>query len=70
MALSYLFLAATIYRTRGLGTPVIKSSELATLLASTDEVRRAVGSVEALRDAGEKAKTVSVRLESGRLVLA
>ncbi|KAK0646425.1 hypothetical protein B0T16DRAFT_458346 [Cercophora newfieldiana] len=70
MALAYMFLAATIYRTKKLGTPVLKSSELAVLLASTDEVRRAVGSVDELQEAGEKAKKINVRFEEGRLKLA
>ncbi|KAK5654536.1 hypothetical protein OQA88_7165 [Cercophora sp. LCS_1] len=38
LLLSYLFLGFTIYTTRKLGTPVLKSSELATVIAaSTDE---------------------------------
>lgn len=68
--LAYLFLAVTIYRTAKLGTPVLKSSELATLLASTEELRVAIGSIEGIQDAGERAKKVAVKLERGRLVLA
>jgi hypothetical protein len=70
MILAYAFLAATIWRTKKLGTPVLKSSELAVLLASTEEVRQKVGSVEGLDQAGETAKSVNVRFEGGRLKLA
>ncbi|KAK0623596.1 hypothetical protein B0T14DRAFT_495052 [Immersiella caudata] len=70
MALAYAFLAATIWRTKKLGTPVLKSSELAVLLASTEEVRQKVGSVDGLGQAGERAKSVNVRFEGGRLKLA
>lgn len=68
--LAYLFLAVTMYRTAKLGTPVLKSSELATLLASTEELRVAVGSIEGIQDAGERAERVVVRLDRGRFVLA
>ncbi|KAK3320319.1 hypothetical protein B0T19DRAFT_446084 [Cercophora scortea] len=58
MLLSYLFLAITMVRTARLKMPVLKSSELATLILSADEVRAAVGTVGDLRDAESRAKTM------------
>ncbi|KAK3690251.1 hypothetical protein B0T22DRAFT_515421 [Podospora appendiculata] len=69
MLLSYLFLAVTMVRTARLEMPVLKSSELATLILQADEVRAAVGTVGDLRDAESRAKTVRVKLEGGKLVL-
>ncbi|KAK5653091.1 hypothetical protein OQA88_9189 [Cercophora sp. LCS_1] len=68
MLLSYLFLATTIYRTTRLGVPVLKSSGLATLLASTDELSAKIGSVKELDKAVEISKSVSVKLEDGKFV--
>lgn len=63
MLFSYLFLAITIFRTSRLGVPVLKSSELATLLAPTDEMRSAMGTVENLDDAEKQARQVHVTLD-------
>ncbi|KAK5655525.1 hypothetical protein OQA88_5456 [Cercophora sp. LCS_1] len=70
MILSFLFLAATIYRTAKLKAPVLKSSELATLLVSSDEVRQKVGTIERLEDAEANARKVAVKLEGNKMVLA
>ena len=70
IALSYVFLAVTMWRTRRLGMPVVKSSELATLLAPADEVRVAVGTLAGFEEAEERAERTLVRLDGdGRLVL-
>ncbi|KAK5659758.1 hypothetical protein OQA88_969 [Cercophora sp. LCS_1] len=67
--LSYIFLAATVYRTIRLGTPVLKSSELATILASTEGLSNAVGSVNNMDEAVERSKGVTMNLQDGRLVV-
>ncbi|KAK5656056.1 hypothetical protein OQA88_5195 [Cercophora sp. LCS_1] len=69
MLLSYLFLTATIHKTAKLGAPVLKSSELATLLASTPELCGAVGRIEELEDVKDKSKGVRIQLKEGKLVL-
>lgn len=72
MLFSYLFLAITIYRTSRLGVPVLKSSELATLLAPTDVMRSAVGSVGNLDDAEKQARSMHVTLDgtNSRFIVA
>ncbi|KAK5659839.1 hypothetical protein OQA88_13302 [Cercophora sp. LCS_1] len=70
LVLSYLFLVATMHRTAKMGTPVLKSSELATVIAATTEIGHAVGSVNGMEEAKEKAKAVGIRLHEGRLVVA
>lgn len=69
MLLSYLFLTATIHKTAKLGAPVLKSSELATLLASTAELREVMGTVDELGEARERSKSLRVQLRDGRLML-
>ncbi|KAK5654198.1 hypothetical protein OQA88_7629 [Cercophora sp. LCS_1] len=69
IVLSCVFLAVTIHKTVKLGTPVLKSSEIATLLASTEELRNELGSIKRIQEASDKAKKVAMRLDDGRLVL-
>lgn len=66
MILSFPFLATTIYRTVKLKAPVLKSSELATLLVSTEEVRQKVGTIDQLEDAEANSRTVTVKLEGSK----
>lgn len=80
---SFIFLVLTIVRTSRLGVPVFKDSEFATLLASPEEIQRAVlegGDGRALVDipltareveeAEKRGQSVMVRLgDDGRLVL-
>lgn len=63
MGFSYLFLAVTIFRTGRLGVPVLKSSEIATLLAGTDGVRRVVGGLGDIEGAERNARGTRVVLE-------
>ena len=71
MLVSCLFLAATMYRTAVLQTPVLKSSALATLIASTEEVRSALEAAEGgMGETNQKARGVVVTLRDGRLILA
>ena len=72
MVFSYLFMALTIWHTARLRVPVLKSSELATLLAPTAEVQEALGPLGSDLEAAEiRAESTFVRLdgEDHRLVL-
>lgn len=63
MLFSYLFLAVTIFRTLKLGVPVLKSSELATMLAPTDKMREVIGTVTNLDEAEKRARSTKVVLD-------
>ena len=69
MVVSYAFLAVTMYRTSRMRVPVLKSSELATLLSPTDQLREAVGSLDDMKAADRKSRGVTVGLRDDRLVL-
>ncbi|KAK0742612.1 hypothetical protein B0T18DRAFT_447546, partial [Schizothecium vesticola] len=72
MALSFVFLGVTVWRTTKMGAPVIKSSTVAAMMtAPTEEVLGRLGGVGGLEEAEEKAKGVRVRLDvkRGRVVL-
>ncbi len=67
--LAYLFLVVTIRHSLKRGIPGVKDSGLAILLASTDEVRAAIGKVNSFKEAEEKAMHIKVKLVDGRFVL-
>jgi hypothetical protein len=67
LLMAYGFLVVTIVLTYRKGTPVLKSSELAILLASNGAILAAVGSADDLESAKKQAKNVNVRLHGGRI---
>ena len=63
---SYVFLAATIFLTRRGHLPVVKSSGLAAILASSEEMRNKAGTIDEIQEAEKRARGVRIRLEGGR----
>lgn len=66
LVFSYVFLAVTIYMTRRGHLPVVKSSALAAILASSEEMRARVGTIDKIQEAEKRAGDVKLRLEGGR----
>lgn len=69
LVLATVFIAFTTFMTHRAAIPVLKSSALATFLASDVEVQKLLGSIENLESAEEKAKKARVKFDHRNLVL-
>lgn len=69
LLVSFGFLVVRIVTTRWMRMPIIKSSALATLLASTESVRSIFDGGESRDVVETRARAVKVRFVSGRLEL-
>ena len=67
LVIACLFLAITIFVAHRRRAPIIKSSALATMLVSSQEIRSAMGTVYDLNQAEKQAKTIMIRLADGKL---
>lgn len=63
------FVLFTIIATRSSSTHVLKSSAIAALLAPDTDVQQALGTLENLNEAEEKAKLAKARFDSRNLIL-
>ncbi|KAK3317493.1 hypothetical protein B0T19DRAFT_435090 [Cercophora scortea] len=70
LLIAVAFLLVTVLCSRSWGVPVLKSEILAPLLASSEEVRCAMGDIGDLNAAQRRADALAVRLEDGRILLA
>jgi hypothetical protein len=68
LILSCIFLIMTIISTRRLQAPLLKSSPVATLLATSDEVQGILGTLSDLETAEKNAERMHVQLVGGKLV--
>ncbi|GAB1317797.1 hypothetical protein MFIFM68171_08007 [Madurella fahalii] len=64
---SYVLLASTVIHTHRTKAPVWKSSALAVMMAPTEDVRSAVGSMEDMKEGERHASSVKAKLKGGRL---
>jgi len=69
VVLAIFFTIFTIFATRRLGVPVLKSSPLAPLMVPTPELQNNLGTVLDFDQGRRQAETVHVRFEHGKLVL-
>lgn len=68
LILSCVFLAITIISTRRLQAPLLKSSSVAALLATSDSVQEVLGSLSDLQNAEKNADLIHVALVEGKFV--
>lgn len=64
LILTGAFILATIIATRALAVPVLKSSALAALLAPDKQVQQAMGAVDDITVAENKAKLIHARFDN------
>ncbi len=67
LVIAYLFLALTIAVAYKRRAPILKSSALATMLASSEEMRSAVGTVYGISQAEKQAMNVKIKMNNGKL---